>query len=88
MTLRELMSVCGDRPLEVIAVTGERFGVSIKSSDVKDCAGDSVICSAVGFGVTLDEAVLDLCRRLSNKLLILDAWTDQRREIPLPTVTP
>lgn len=58
-----------------------RFYAHFKHAEVKD---GSILCGTFGDGKTEREAILDYAKAISLKLLVVDAGTDERREIRVP----
>ena len=59
----------------------ERYFCYFKRAEVKD---GSILCSTAGDGDTEDEAMADYARNVSCKLLVINAYGKDRREILTP----
>lgn len=58
-----------------------KYYVKFNNSEVK---GMGVLTGVTGYGNTVEDAVKDYCKRISGKTLVLDAYTNNRKEINLP----
>ena len=72
-----------ERNPKVGMLTGkfEPFYAHFRSSDVKE---GSVLIGEFGNGQTPAEAIADYASRISNRVLVVNASTDQRRELTVP----
>jgi len=61
-----------------------RYYANFQHTEVKD---GGFLCSAFGNGNTPDEAVADYAREISEKRLVLNAYTPDRKEIDAPILT-
>ena len=61
-----------------------KYYVAFKSSEVKD---GSMLISSSGDGNTIDEAIDEYKKKVSNKVLVINAMKENRREIRVPKLT-
>jgi hypothetical protein len=61
-----------------------RFWAEIPNAEIK---GNGVLLSVTGNGETVDGAVRDLAAKTSERLLVLNAYQPQRRELRTPRLT-
>lgn len=60
-----------------------RFYASFENSEIK---GDGILIGMCGNGETEEAAIKDYGERISGETLVLDAYTDSRREIQVPVL--
>ena len=58
-----------------------RFYASFSNVEIKN---GSVLSSCFGDGNTIEKAILDYVNRISEKLIVIDAFKPSRREIKVP----
>ena len=82
----ELRQVLEEQKLEIRAeACGTRQRASVgRHAEYKDSRTSQILHSATATGATRGEAVANLVRALSGKLLVLDAYGMNRREIQMP----
>lgn len=74
MSLRE-------RPRHMCPEESGRWIASFKNVETKDCSSSGVLSGTYGNGATQAKAIADYARQLSGRLLIIGAYTPDRREI-------
>ena len=81
----ELRQVLEEQKLEIrTEACGTRQRASIgRHAEYKDSRSSQILHSATATGMTRGEAVANLMRTLSGKLLVLDAYGMNRREIQM-----
>ena len=79
-----LYLVVNERDAEMEAHTRCRYYVSFDRAEIKE---GSILISTSGNGNTVYMAVTDYCNRISKTILIIGAYTDNRREIRVPILT-
>jgi len=58
-----------------------RYYVNFKDSDTKQ---GGILGSTYGNGNTIDEAIKEYCEKISNKILIFNPYSKDRKEIEVP----
>jgi len=87
MTLAELLTMT-DTEIKIFATISGRCGAQIINCDLKDSAYGHVLRSCAALGDTPIDALIELARTLSQKLLVINAMIqDKRKEIQLPRIT-
>ncbi len=61
----------------------KRYYVSFKNSEI---LGFGTLTSLSGNANTIDDALEYYCNEISNKTLVLNAYTENRKEIQIPTL--
>lgn len=62
----------------------ERYYAHFKDCEIRE---RGCLLGALGNGATPEAAMRDYARRISGKLLVVDAWLNSRREITVPLLT-
>lgn len=63
---------------------GHRFYVEFKHGDIKK---GIMLHSTFGNGNTIEDAVNDYAKKISGEILVIDALTENRREIRVPQLS-
>jgi hypothetical protein len=83
MTILELCRMA-DAPL-TIWYRSSWVSARIQGAEIKEGA---FLTTCSGRGKTIEEAVARYCERISDKLLVINASGEKRREVQLSEVTP
>jgi len=59
----------------------ESWSASLGRSEIKN---GGILAGAVGFGVSAQEALVDLCATIAGQRLVIDAYSEDRREFNVP----
>lgn len=63
----------------------DRYYASFRNVEVKD---GCILSSPYGNGAMPAKAIADYAPQLSNKIIVIDAMRESRREVTTPVVTP
>lgn len=58
-----------------------KFYVNFPGGDIKE---GKMLCSKSGDGNTIDEALKNYCKQISNQTMVFNAFSDERKEIKIP----
>jgi hypothetical protein len=81
----DLVMEVGERPRWGWKDDSSRWHAAFKGAEVK---GDGVLIGEYGGGPTPEGAIADYASKLPGKTLVIDAYTDRRREILVPDLIP
>lgn len=81
MTLEELADLM---PIEIKVRYNPGNHKWMADLDGAEIKGNGVLCGACGYGVTPYEALRDYVEKIKGKILVFDAYSDQRRECGVP----
>lgn len=83
MTLKELMTITGS-PLRVGVSSSRDVITYLERIEVKK---GPLLDASAGIGASIDDAISDYCRKISNQLIVKNAYGDDRQEFRLLRVT-
>ncbi len=85
----ELGKILQEQELEVITEAGDSWQQARISgcTEYKTNRSSGILRSAVEFAPTKDQAIRELARKLSGKLMVIDAYSPSRREIQIPELS-
>ena len=87
MTLEEFSDILGVN-LEITRYANQenRYTASFEHTEVKESRNSGILCSSYGDGNTPECAMNDYAGKISNKWLVLNAYTDNRKEFGVPSL--
>jgi hypothetical protein len=80
--MNDLTMVVCERPVHIGAPN--RFYAHFKNAEVK---GDGVLVGSYGDGATEEDAIKAYAREISEKRLVINAFSADRKEIDVPRLT-
>jgi hypothetical protein len=83
--LHDLVMEVGERPRWGWKDDSSRWHAGFRRTEVK---GDGVLIGVSGNGPTPEGAIADYASKLPGETLVIDAYTDRRREILVPDLIP
>jgi hypothetical protein len=87
MNIEELSDLMGeDLVIRRYAGQNNRYMAHFEHSDTKDDSDDPGLCGSYGNGKSPDEAIEDYVKKIRGKLLIINAWGENRREYYIPPI--